>query len=601
MTFFTFKRCFTLISIFILWKIAPGQVHFQHLSDTLFEHFNTLSETGTQNTWEQNSTLKGWYAYRGNNTLPVTQYRADDGSSNAGGLYSYGNNSDRALGSLASGSTGTVTFGLRMKNLTPQTITSVHIKFTAEQWRVASTITNHLACYYKIKDEFNGLNADEIAGLDGFVPIPELTVASLKLNATATKLNGKSNDNRAAYVATIFVVWKPGQEIFLRWDDEDNTGSDHGLAMDDLQIYVSNEDKAPPEVIHTVFQKDGTLHITFNEPVELTDATNLLNYAFSPALQVQSASYLPAKYTVVLEIQPQMGTYYQLTILRMSDSAAPPNTLRMDTIPDLVFNPYNGDGLVITEIMYDNPGPDFLEFIELYNRSNESIPMGGLRFIMGLQWKMPPITLMPDSFLLISRTKDSMDVYFNLSSFEWAEGALGNFNTNTRIVLENTLSDILIDITYQPTGDWPSSAQGKGPSLEYLNLTLPQTSGSSWTPATDFACIFRGDSVFATPGYANFSLSNASTPPSKMPRPNSEPKVYPNPFGPEVCISLSEEWWTPHVTASLYSFTNQLVFEGKYLQHQPLRIDTPCLSPGLYLLTVSNGIHQWRTTLIKSN
>ena len=65
------------------------------LPTTITQDFNTLPLTGSA-TWTNNSTLVGWYhAALGTGTTIV----ANDGSSTAGSLYSYGTgtNADRAL------------------------------------------------------------------------------------------------------------------------------------------------------------------------------------------------------------------------------------------------------------------------------------------------------------------------------------------------------------------------------------------------------------------------------------------------------------------------------------------------------------------------
>ena len=75
----------------------------------LTENFDTLASTGTGITWTDNSTIPGWYSTR-------TTYNSGTGSSNTGALYSFGVGgtnpvTDRALGSVGSGGTGTVYWG----------------------------------------------------------------------------------------------------------------------------------------------------------------------------------------------------------------------------------------------------------------------------------------------------------------------------------------------------------------------------------------------------------------------------------------------------------------------------------------------------------
>src|SRR5437773_2469308 len=74
------------------------------------ENFDALANTGTP-AWADNSTLPGWYSSR-------TAYVPGTGSSTTGALYSFGStgSTERALGSVGSGSTGTIYWGVKLKN-----------------------------------------------------------------------------------------------------------------------------------------------------------------------------------------------------------------------------------------------------------------------------------------------------------------------------------------------------------------------------------------------------------------------------------------------------------------------------------------------------
>lgn len=594
------KTTISALVLLFVNQFTHAQIAVNQLTDTLTENFNSLAETGTQNTWSQNTTLQGWYAYRAANQLPVTLYRADDGSANSGGLYSYGVDADRALGSLASGSTGTMVFGLRMKNQTGNTITSVTVSYTAEQWRVASTVPNFLKCFYKIDATLDGLSSDELTNKTGYISVADLDVESLKLSGTAAKLDGNLPENRKQFTATINVVWKAGEELFLRWDDDDQQGSDHGLALDDLRISFSNVDNAAPEVLQAQFVSANLLEVKFNEPVNQNDATNVSNFTLNPPLQITSAQYNAANYSVALTVQAQLGAFYDLEVKQINDSASVPNTLVSASVQQIVFNDFDGKDLFLTEIMYDNPGPDFLEFVELFNASANPIPMGGLRFTQGLELMFPEFILMPDSFVVLSRTKDSFEFYFQVPSIEWQSGALGNFTANTTIVLENTIAEKIMDITYQTAGEWPATAQGGGPSLEFLNLAKNPNSGNSWSPANMLACVFRNDSVFATPGYATFKNDPVDTTLSSLNINTNEWNVFPVPFDNQLTIHFGDLDLGTSKTITMYNLWNQKVAEQKqHGKEAHVVMDTHLLLPGVYFVEVKTNHKTWYKKVIK--
>jgi hypothetical protein len=110
----------------------------QSLSTPYTQNFDTLASIGATNTWTNDSTLPGWYAAQGSGSL--TTYRANNGSSTTGALYSYGStgSTDRALGSLSSVTPLTLYYGVRMVNDTGLAIASFVITYTGEQWRVGS-------------------------------------------------------------------------------------------------------------------------------------------------------------------------------------------------------------------------------------------------------------------------------------------------------------------------------------------------------------------------------------------------------------------------------------------------------------------------------
>ena len=195
------------------------------------QNFNSLANSGTSNPWTNNTTLSGWYAAQQNGSLST--YRADNGSSNTGALYSYGSTgeTERALGSVSSSTPGTIYYGVRLENNTGVAITSLDIAYTGEQWRNGgNTAQQKLAFAYQVGDNLTSLttgNWTAVSTLDFTGPIT---------GSTASALDGNAAANRVAISGTINVLIMPGQEIMLRWMDINDAGNDHGLAIDDLSV-----------------------------------------------------------------------------------------------------------------------------------------------------------------------------------------------------------------------------------------------------------------------------------------------------------------------------------------------------------------------------
>jgi hypothetical protein len=587
---------------------AVAQIPVNSLSQTVKESFNTLSATGTSNTWTNNQTILGWYGYRNSGALAVTLYRADDGSGNAGGLYSFGesaSDTNRALGSLASATTGRMSYGVRLKNNSGTNITQVSVKYTGKQWRVASTIANILEVSYIVKDTINGLTSDEINNNTGFVRVSEGDFSSRKLASTASKLNGNDAENQSVITFNINLIWNAGRELFLRWDDPDEMGSDHGMSLDDLEITFSNIDNAPPRLLSAQITSPTSLVLFFNEPLNKNDAETIANFTLQPTTNIVSANYNSINYSVTLQSDFERGHFYNLKVTNLRDSASTPNTLDSANKNQLIFNDFDGAGLFITELMYDNPGPDFLEFIELYNASEDTIELGGLKFSNSLIHVFNQKQLAPESFLVLARTKDSVDLYFGIISTEWQEGSLGNFSTNTTITLKNTLDQTLIEFTYENSGDWISLAAGNGHSLEFLKLNRNIKSGKSWSAAVDFACIYRGDSVFATPGYGNVVDSlDSDTNTFVRNFNNKKLLVYPNPAQSFFTIQNAGIGTTVLALESI-QITDMMgrIIKDFFVETQEnqITIHISALPSGLYNLAIQQNNTRQSVLIIKQN
>ncbi|WP_445628189.1 Calx-beta domain-containing protein [Nostoc sp. DSM 114167] len=200
---------------------------------TYSQNFNTLAASGTSIAWTNDSTILGWYSTR-------TNYITGTGSNNTGGLYSFGsaNNADRALGSVASGTTGTIYYGLRLQNNTGSTITNLQVGYTGEQWRNGgNTSPQQLKFSYQTGSTLTSLTTGtwtSVTSLDFTGPIA---------TATAGAIDGNQSVNRIVIAPVIFNLPTPianGEEIILRWEDIDDGSNDHGLAIDDVSVKLNN-------------------------------------------------------------------------------------------------------------------------------------------------------------------------------------------------------------------------------------------------------------------------------------------------------------------------------------------------------------------------
>lgn len=255
-----------LIGVALLAETASAQILFS--SGTYSQNFDSLAASGTVN-WTNNLTLPGWYAAKG--AADGATYIANAGTTTTGSFYSFGTNgvnpsSDRALGSLA-GSTTAYAYGVRFTNDTGLAITNILVSFSAEQWRSANgagAVTNVLAFSYQISsspvlsaDAVNSQSWTAVNALDFYSPVVS--------NGSAIALDGNTPANRQSFTNALLTnaVVAPGQEIFLRWRDVDDLGSDAGLAIDNLTVSFQTAAYSPPSS-NTIFAGTSVTLMTYN-------------------------------------------------------------------------------------------------------------------------------------------------------------------------------------------------------------------------------------------------------------------------------------------------------------------------------------------------
>jgi Carboxypeptidase regulatory-like domain len=195
---------------------------------TYSENFNSLLNTGAANTWTNDVTIDGWQS-------SLTAYAADDGTSNNGGLYSYGNtaSADRALGSLASPGTNTINFGVCFTNSTGSTVSTLAVNYTGEQWRVGSTpaLGDTISFSYQ-----TGVNSILAAGV--WTSVTALNFASPTITPNNAPVNGNVVPNRIVISPVLITGLNipNGTDFCFRWSDLDNTGADYGASIDDFSV-----------------------------------------------------------------------------------------------------------------------------------------------------------------------------------------------------------------------------------------------------------------------------------------------------------------------------------------------------------------------------
>lgn len=205
-----------------------AQTSITAIGTTYSQNFNTLTSAGS---WTDNSTITSWYSLDVTGSAP-TSFILNDGEASSDGLTSFGTvaNSDRALGFAPAGNIGDKMYvGWRFKNNTGNTINSLVISWTGEQWRDEDASAQSITLNYQISaSAITTINAGLLENSSFEFQSPQNTGGSVKLN-------GNQAANRVVYTHTINDAIAAGSEVIIVWETT-NLGLNHLMAIDDISV-----------------------------------------------------------------------------------------------------------------------------------------------------------------------------------------------------------------------------------------------------------------------------------------------------------------------------------------------------------------------------
>ena len=234
------NKKFTLNTLFILAILfsTAFQINAQCANtvsltstSTYTQNFDTLASSGTS------STLPAGFSFVEGGSNANTTYTAGTGSGNSGDTYSFGTTAaptDRALGSLNSGTVTPIRYGACFTNNTSGTLGSIEITYTGEQYRVGGTTATTDTLTFEYSTNATSLTTGT------WTPVTQLNFTSPVTSGTAGFLDGNAAANRTTLTYTITGLSIPvGGTFFIRFTDVDVTNPDQGLAIDDLSLTPS--------------------------------------------------------------------------------------------------------------------------------------------------------------------------------------------------------------------------------------------------------------------------------------------------------------------------------------------------------------------------
>ncbi len=248
------KRSISLVAALTVAAAGLATAQINYNGGTYSENFNTIFNTDGTGTAVPGTTAIGlqgaiptlttWQAARvagsGATTFAIFGDWGGSGVSGTGRLYSYGlpSSSERALGAIASGTT-VVGFGTWFINTSSDTYTAVTFGFDREIWRTQSAnIDESLSFSYGFAS--SGIGTGNFITNNLMTAFPALNATSpafySTLYAGASGFTDPSTNTVPVSATISGINWAPGDSLFIRWNDKDDTGTDAGPAIDNLTM-----------------------------------------------------------------------------------------------------------------------------------------------------------------------------------------------------------------------------------------------------------------------------------------------------------------------------------------------------------------------------
>ncbi len=187
--------------------------------------------------------LAGWFGLADPSASVGTRFGATDGDQTTGGQISFGlpNSTNRALGLLATSTTGFTAFGARFLNATTNTFNCISLQFTGEVWRQSDKPKTLAFSYYIDPSGRAAFWTNATASLPALnVAIPTLAQDTGGVAVDGTQALNQTN----LVVANQFITnWPPGAALWLVWTMADPAGKAQGLGIDNLSFSAFT---APP-------------------------------------------------------------------------------------------------------------------------------------------------------------------------------------------------------------------------------------------------------------------------------------------------------------------------------------------------------------------
>jgi hypothetical protein len=232
-----------------------------------------------------------------------------------------------------------------------------------------------------------------------------------------------------------------------------------------------------------------TLLVCFSRAMDTSSARNVENYTISPAIGFPSEVIIPVEkpacVLVALKKPLQPGRPYQINIDGITD------TFHNTMVPytgNIYFAKQSHYDVIINEIMADPyPSVDLpeAEYIELYNRTSETVDLEGWRLIIKNREKLlPPGRIPPNQYMILcdEEYSDEFSLYGNVLPFPVFPVLR---NSDSDISLYNDKGILMDSISYHESWYRDEEKEDGGYSLERIDPENHCSGMTNWKVSRD--------------------------------------------------------------------------------------------------------------------
>jgi hypothetical protein len=271
-------------------------------------------------------------------------------------------------------------------------------------------------------------------------------------------------------------------------------------------VYAIINDTVPPSLAQVFVIDSVTVDLLFSEPMDQSGLPSG-SYVFNPAIGIAGVTVIaPDRVRLALLAPLEPGVLHTITVTDVND--CPGNAIGAGNTATFARpQPILAGDVVINEVLYDPRGSGS-DFVELYNRSQKVLSLGGLQLANG-SGSVKLITadarlLLPGQYVAVATDVANVLMNYPLGhAGAMLQAVLPSFNNGSgTVIFLGATGDTLDLFNYSDALQFALLKSVDGVSLERVDPNRPTSDNSNWHSAAEAV-------GFATPGYENSQYAPA--------------------------------------------------------------------------------------------